>query len=117
MSPETRGLLAFGYPLWPLAALALLDPKRTPDVRRQALQSLAFNFGSYALILSLGVIAHIPVLGWSAFPLFVLGFPIWFVLSVIYGVQVWHGDDVRIPIISDWLDMREARSQETARAR
>jgi hypothetical protein len=39
------------------------------------------------------------------------------VLSVIYGVKVWHGDEVRIPIVSDWLDVREARAQETARAR
>jgi uncharacterized membrane protein len=117
VSPETRALLAFGYPLWPLAAVALLDPKRTPEVRRQALQSLAFNFGSYALITALGFIAHIPVLGWSAYPLFVIGFPVWLVLSVIYGVKVWHGDEVRIPIVSDWLDVREARAQETARAR
>ncbi len=116
VSPETRALLAFGYPIWPLAALALLDPKRVPEVRRQALQSLAFNFGSYALIISLGAITHIPILGWSAFPLFVLGFPVWLVLSVIYGVKVWYGDDVRIPLISDWLDVREA-AQETARAR
>ncbi len=117
ISPETRALLAAGYPLWPLAALALLDPKRTPEVRRQALQSLAFNFGSYALILTLGAISHIPILGLSAFPLFVLGFPVWFVMSVVYGVKVWYGDDVRIPIVSDWLDVREARAQETARAR
>ena len=46
-----------------------------------------------------------------------VGFPVWLVLSVIYGVKVWHGDEVRIPIVSDWLDVREARAQETARAR
>jgi len=119
VSPETRALLALGYPLWPLAALALLDPKRSPLVRRQAIQAIAFNFGSYGLLLALGVISHIPLLGWSAFPLFVLGFPLWLVLSIVYGIKAWHGDDVRIPLVSDWLDEREARqqSQEAARAR
>jgi hypothetical protein len=108
VSPETRALLALGYPLWPLAAIALLDPKRSPDVRRQASQAIGFNFGCYALWLALGVVSHIPLLGWSAFPLFALVIPIWFVASVIYGIRVWHGDEVRVPLISDWLDERQA---------
>jgi hypothetical protein len=32
--------------------------------------------------------------------------PVFVVLSVYYGIKAWHGDDVRVPIISDWLDDR-----------
>jgi len=47
VSGETRVLLALGYVLWPLAALALLDPTRSRAVRRQALQALGLNFGLF----------------------------------------------------------------------
>jgi len=106
---ETRGLLALGYPLWPLAALALLDPKRSPAVRRQAMQALGLNFGLFGMWIALGAIAQIPMLGISAWPLLAVLFPVWMVATVVYGVKVWNGDDVRVPLVSDWLDEREAR--------
>jgi hypothetical protein len=103
-STETRALVALGYPLWPLAALALLDPKRAPYVRRQALQALGLNFGLFALWLGLSAIAQIPFLGISAIPILAVLAPVWVVASVLYGVRVWHGDAVRVPLVSDWLD-------------
>jgi uncharacterized membrane protein len=103
-SPETRALVALGYPLWPLAALALLDPKRSPYVRRQALQALGLNFGLFGLWLILSGIAQIPFLGISAIPILAVLAPVWLVASVLYGVKVWHGDEVRVPLVSDWLD-------------
>ena len=103
-SPETRALVALGYPLWPLAALALLDPKRSPYVRRQALQALALNFGLFGLWLVLSQVVQIPILGLSALPILAVLAPVWLVASVLYGVKVWHGDDVRVPLVSDWLD-------------
>ena len=106
VSNETRALVALGYPFWPLAALALLDPKRTPYVRRQATQAIVFSFGTYGLWLALGALSHIPLLGWSAWPLIPLLIPVYIVASVIYGFKVWHGEDVRVPIVSDWLDQR-----------
>lgn len=109
ISTETRSLLALGYPLWPLAALALLDPKKSPLVRRQAQQALGLNFGLFALWIALGGVAQIPLLGISAWPLLALLFPVWMIASVIYGVKVWNGDDVRVPLVSDWLDERDAR--------
>ena len=112
ISNETRGLLALGYPLWPLAALALLDPKKSSAVRRQALQALGVNFGLFGLSFGLAVIGQIPVLGWSAGPLLVVIFPVWLVATVIYGFKVWNGEDVRVPLISDWLDERDARRQD-----
>jgi len=116
ISPETRGLLALGYPLWPLAALALLGPRKAPAVQRQAVQALAFNFGSAGLYFALGAIAQIPLIGLSAFPLIALILPLWLVASVVYAFKVWSGDDVRVPIVSDWLDERDARHQTTRAA-
>jgi len=113
---ETRALVALGYPVWPLAALALLDPKRSPYVRRQALQALGLNFGACGLWLVLGVIGHIPILGLSAWPLLALLFPALVVADVVYAVKVWNGDDVRVPLVSDWLDQHEAERYSVAGA-
>ena len=104
--PETRALVALGYPFWPLAVIALLDPKRNTYIKRQAWQALGFNFGMYGLWFALNAIAAIPVLGISAWPLLPLIVPVAFVASVVYGFKAWNGDDVRIPIVSDWVDSR-----------
>ncbi len=109
VSGETRALLGLGYPLWPLAALALLDPKRSAPVRRQATQALAVNFGMFGLFAALGVVSHIWVLGLSAAILLPFLFPVWLIATVVYGFKVWNGDDVRVPLVSDWLDERDAR--------
>lgn len=114
ISPETRALLALGYPLWPLAALALLDPKRSPAVRRQATQALALNFGLFGMWVALEGIWHIPVLGLSAWPLLAAIFPVWCIATVVYAVKAWQGDDVRVPLISDWLDEREEQAATAA---
>lgn len=111
VSSETRALLGLGYPLWPLAALALLDPKKSAAVRRQATQALAVNFGMFGLFTALGVVSHIWILGLSAAVLLPFLFPVWLVATVVYGFKVWNGDDVRVPLVSDWLDEREARSR------
>jgi uncharacterized membrane protein len=106
ISPETRALVALGYPFWPLAALALLDPKRSPYIRRQALQALGVSFGFGGLWIALSAIVNIPVLGLSAVPLLPLLIPLYIVATVVYGFKVWRGDDVRVPLLSDWLDQR-----------
>jgi uncharacterized membrane protein len=110
VSLETRALLALGYPFWPLAALALLDSKRSPAVRHQALQALGLNFGLFGLWVGLGAIAQIPILGFSAWPLLGLLMPLWLVATVVYAVKVFQGDDVRVPLVTDWLEEREARA-------
>ncbi|MDQ2908204.1 MAG: DUF4870 domain-containing protein [Candidatus Eremiobacteraeota bacterium] len=112
VSGETRILLALGYVLWPLAALALLDPTRSRTVRRQALQALGLNFGLFALWVALEAVAQVPLLGWSAFPLLAALFPLWLIASLIYGVRVWNAESVRVPLVSDWLDQREARRND-----
>jgi predicted membrane metal-binding protein len=113
VSPETRGLVALGYPLWPLAALALLG-RPAPPVRRQAVQALAFNFGCFGLYFGLGALVHVPLLGISALPLFWFLLPVWLVASVVYGFRLFNGEDVRVPLVSDWLDDREERTQSAA---
>ncbi len=114
VSPETRALLALGYPLWPLAALALLDPKRSPAVRREATQALAVNFGLFGMWVALEAICRIPLLGFSAWPLLAAIIPVWFVATTIFAIKAWNGDDVRVPLISDWLDEREERRTRAA---
>ena len=110
VSFETRALLALGYPFWPLAALALLDSKRSPAVRHQALQALGLNFGLFGLWVGLGAIAQIPILGFSAWPLLALLMPLWLVATIVYAVKVFQGDEVRVPLVTDWLEEREARA-------
>ncbi len=108
---ESRILVALGYPLWPLAALSLFDRKQSKRLRKHAYQALGFNFGIYALWAVLEFISRLPLigytpLGWSSDIVLALMIPLFVVMSVIYGIRAWHGEDVRIPIISDWLDDR-----------
>jgi uncharacterized membrane protein len=103
---ETRALAALGYPLWPLALLALLDSKRSKYIRRQALQALGFNVGFAAFWGLLELTTFIPVLGWSSEFVLLLMLPLFLVCSVFFGVKTLQGEDVRVPVISDWLDDR-----------
>jgi hypothetical protein len=32
--------------------------------------------------------------------------PVWLVASVVFGLKVWNGEDVRVPVIADWLDQK-----------
>lgn len=103
---ESRALVALGYPLWPLALLSLFDRKQSRRLRKHAYQALGFNVGMAALWGILSLVAGIPILGISAGLLLVFMLPVFVVLSVFYGIRAWHGDDVRVPIVSDWLDDR-----------
>ncbi len=104
--PETRALVALSYPFWPLSLLALLDSKGSLFVRRQAWQALGFNAGMFGLSAFLSAAVSIPLLGWSVWPLLTFIAPIWVVASVVYAIKVWQGDDVNVPIVSDWVDAR-----------
>jgi uncharacterized membrane protein len=106
LRPESRALVALSYPFWPLALLALLDSSRSPFVRRQALQALGFNFGVYGLWFALSAIAAIPLIGFSAWPLLPLVVPVAVVASFVYGFKVWQGEDVRVPVVTDFIDNR-----------
>lgn len=101
---ESRALVALGYPIWPLAALSLFDRKQSRFLKRQAIQALSFNFGMAALGTLLFYVGQIPVLGWSAWMLSAFVLPVWLVGVIFYGIKTFNGDEVRIPIISDWVD-------------
>jgi uncharacterized membrane protein len=103
---ESRALVALGYPLWPLALLALFDSKRSRFIKRQALQALGFNVGFAAFWGVLELTSVIPVLGWSAQFILLLMLPIFLVSSVYLGIRAWQGEEVHIPVISDWIDER-----------
>jgi uncharacterized membrane protein len=112
---ESRALVALGYPLWPLALLSLLDRKQSRRLRRQALQALGFNVGFLGFWGLLSLIAQVPFLGFSAWVLVPLLAPLFLVASVYYGIKTWNGDDVRIPVVSSWLDERYPREDANAR--
>jgi uncharacterized membrane protein len=104
--PESRALVALGYPFWPLALIALFDPSGSEFVRRNAWQALGFNAGTYGLAWLFSAIAAIPFIGISAWPLLPFIVPVTIVASVVYGIKVWHGEDVRVPFVSDIVDQR-----------
>lgn len=104
--PESRALAALGYPFWPLALLALFEPSRAPFVRRNAWQALGFNAGMYGLGWLFWTIAGIPFIGLGAWPLLPFIVPVTLVASVVYAFKTWHGEDVRIPFVSDLVDRR-----------
>jgi hypothetical protein len=54
----------------------------------------------------LSAIAAIPVLNFGALALLPFLVPVWIVASVVYAFRVWSGDDVSVPIVSDWVDAR-----------
>lgn len=103
---ESRALIALGYPLWPLALVGLFDRKQSRYLKKQALQAIGFNVGFAAFWGLLDLAAHVPILGISAWAILPFLVPAFLVLSVFYGIKVWHGDDVRVPVISDWIDER-----------
>ena len=74
--PESRALVALGYPFWPLALIALFDQSRSDFVRRNAWQALGFNAGMYGIGWLLSAIATIPFIGLSAWPLLPFVIPV-----------------------------------------
>jgi uncharacterized membrane protein len=102
--PESRALVALGYPFWPLALIALLDRSKSDFVRRNAWQALGFNAGMYGLGWLFTAIASIPIIGISAWPLIPFIIPVTIVASVVYGFKVWHGEDVHVPFVSEFVD-------------
>jgi uncharacterized membrane protein len=103
---ESRALVALGYPLWPLALISLFDRKQSRRLRKHAYQALGFNVGMAGLWGVLTLMAGIPILGISAAIVLAFIIPIFVVMSVFYGIKAWHGDDVRVPVITDWIDDR-----------
>jgi uncharacterized membrane protein len=103
---ESRALVALGYPLWPLALLSLLDRKQSRYLRLQAFQALGFNVGMAGFAGLLTLLANVPFLGFSASVLIPFLIPLFLVASVYYGIKTWNGDDVRVPVISGWIEDR-----------
>ena len=86
--------------------ISLLDPKQSRQLRRQAFQALGFNVGFFGFGALLSLFAQVPFLGFSAWVLVPLLVPFFLVASVYYGIKTWNGEDVRIPIVTSWLDER-----------
>lgn len=105
-SVESRALVSLGYPLWPLALLSLLDRKQSRYLRRQALQALGFNVAILGIGGLMSVVANLPWIGLAPSVLLPFLVPLFLVASVYYGIKTWNGDDVRVPIVGDWIEDR-----------
>ncbi|HEY1975385.1 MAG TPA: DUF4870 domain-containing protein [Candidatus Baltobacteraceae bacterium] len=105
-SVESRALVSLGYPLWPLALLSLLDRKQSRYLRRQALQALGFNVAILGIGGIMSVVANLPWIGLAPSVLLPFLVPLFLVASVYYGIKTWNGDDVRVPIVGDWIEER-----------
>jgi uncharacterized membrane protein len=101
---ENRALVALGYPLWPLALVGMLDRKQSRYLKKQALQAIGFNVGFAAFGGLLALAANIPILGISAGIVLPFMIPIFLVASVFYGIKVWQGEEINVPIIGDWIE-------------
>ncbi len=103
---ESRALVALGYPLLPLALLSLLERRRSRFLKRAALQAIGFNlaFAAFWGVLQLMSSLAIPWIGVESAILIPFLVPLFLVASVYYGVKTWHGDEVRVPIVSDWIE-------------
>ncbi|MBV8490333.1 MAG: DUF4870 domain-containing protein [Candidatus Eremiobacteraeota bacterium] len=101
---ESRALVALGYPLWPLALVSLLERKQSPSLRRAAFQALGFNVGMAAFAGLLYLLQSVPIMGVAASILVALMLPLFLGASVYYGIKTWNGDEVRVPVITDWID-------------
>lgn len=107
-SIESRTLVALGYPLFALALLSLLDRRQSRALRKQTFQALGFNVGFAGLWGALSLLAQVPFLGFSAALLMPFLIPIFLVASVYFGIKVWQGDDITVPIVGDWIEERFA---------
>jgi len=98
--------VALGFPLFPLALLALFDRKQSALLRRQAYLALGLNLGVAAMwgLLQLMSNIAIPTIAGSSDIMMALLIPTFLVASVYYGIRTWQGEEVRIPILSDWVD-------------
>jgi uncharacterized membrane protein len=67
---------------------------------------LGFNAGMYGLGWLMAAIAGIQVIGFSAWPLLPFIVPVTIVASVVYAIKAWHGDDVRVPFVSEFVDQK-----------
>jgi uncharacterized membrane protein len=112
---ESRALVALGYPLWPLALISLLDRKQSRGLRRQAFQALGFNVGLFGFWALLSLVAQLPFIGISAMVLVPFLVPLFLIASVYYGIKTWNGDEVRIPVVTSWLDERMPHGDTNAR--
>ncbi|HVA38773.1 MAG TPA: hypothetical protein VNJ51_14290 [Candidatus Dormibacteraeota bacterium] len=106
-SPEGRALAAVGFVpfLWPAAVLALITPVgRDHYVRRQSLQAIGFNLAMAAIWIAFHAVALVPLLGWTLWGTLPFLLPIWLIASLVYAVKTWNGDDVRVPVIGEYVD-------------
>jgi len=101
---ESRALVALGYPLLPLALLSLLERRPSRYLKRSAWQAIGFNLAFAGFWGVLSLMTAIPWVGIEAAVLIPFLIPLFLVASVYYGIKTWHGQEVRVPIVTDWIE-------------
>ena len=86
-----------------LAALVL--ERENKFVRFHAMQTTLFGLAALILWFAIGIIAHIPIIGWiigwlAALVSSILCF-VWFVVTVYLAVMAYKGQTFKLPIIGD----------------
>ena len=79
------------------------------------MQALGFNAGFWGFWALLWLIAQVPFMGFSAWVLMPLLPILFLVASVYYGIKTWNGDDVRVPVISSWIEDRFPQEEANSR--
>lgn len=103
VSPNRTIMLVLSY-LGPLALIPLLVEKNDPEVQWHAKHGLVIMLAEIALGILLGILVHIPVLGWAVacvscvFPLALLAFHVFLIIQAVNGKRVL------IPGLSEFAD-------------
>ena len=80
-------------PLAPAIMLTIEDVKNRPYIRAHLAQALVLGLIGFVLNSLL-----------LAFLVGCVTWPLYLVLLVYYGIKAYHGETVRIPVISDWVN-------------
>jgi uncharacterized membrane protein len=87
---------ALGYPLSPLAVIALLmeDKKARPFIRYHAVQSIAFNIVLYVLIAIISIVT---------FGIGAICAPLFWLVVLWPAINAYQGKYLVIPVITNFL--------------
>lgn len=103
VSPNRTIMLVLAY-LGPLALIPLIVEKNDPEVQWHAKHGLVL-FGAWVILgIVLGILVHIPFLGWGfacvtcVFPLLIAVFHVYLIIQAVNGKRVL------IPGISEFAD-------------
>lgn len=101
LTDNVAGALAY-VTIIPAIVFLVLEPyNRKRFIRFHAFQSIFFAIAWTVLWILLGIIAHIPFLGWGTVLLWPLLWLAWLIILVIVILKAYQGQMFKLPIIGD----------------